>query len=132
MRTRIGRVFERLYGSAVVKEPNVREITYEQFQELRGSGEEFILVDVLSPESYENGHIEGAISFPVETIDQKTAPEILKQGVNVVVYCGGFDCIASTTATKKLAELGYRVLDYKGGLKEWQEKGNRIVAFHKI
>lgn len=30
----------------------------------------------------------------------------------------------STAAAKKLGAPGYRVLDYKGGLKEWKEKGN--------
>ena len=34
---------------------------------------------------------------------------------------------ASTAAAKKLSGIGYRVLDYKGGLKEWQEKGNNLV-----
>ena len=29
--------------------------------------------------------------------------------------------------TQRLSELGYKVLDYKGGLKEWQEKGNKLV-----
>jgi rhodanese-related sulfurtransferase len=32
-----------------------------------------------------------------------------------------------TQAAKKLTDLGYNVVDYKGGLKEWQEKGNKIA-----
>ena len=33
----------------------------------------------------------------------------------------------STAAAKKLGALGYTVLDYKGGLKEWKEKENTLT-----
>lgn len=44
-----------------------------------------------------------------------------------VLYCWSFLCTASTTAARKLSAMGYRVLDYKGGLKEWKEKGNPLA-----
>ena len=37
-------------------------------------------------------------------------------------------CHVSTHAARVLSSLGYTVLDYKGGLEEWQEKGNTLVA----
>lgn len=126
------RIFERIYEEALVKKPGVREITYDQFIEIRKSGEEFILVDVLPQESYESGHIEGAISFPLETIDAFSVLERLRTEIPVIVYCGSFECNGSTIATQKLSELGFKVLDFKGGIREWQEKGNALMALHKI
>ena len=38
----------------------------------------------------------------------------------------GFECPASTHVAKELASLGYKVLDYKGGVEEWIKKGNKL------
>jgi len=118
--------FEEAYQSSTIEE-GVRLITYEQFMDIRNSGEEYILLDVLSPESYNNGHIKGAISFPLDTINKENAEKLLLKDSKIIVYCASFTCHASTNAAKKLSGLGYnKVLDYKGGLKEWQEKGNQL------
>ncbi len=114
--------------SLAEEKSGVKEITYEQFQKIKSSGEKYVLLDVLSAESYAEGHIEGAVSFPLGTIDQTTASGKLNKDDKIVVYCGGFTCAASTKSAQKLGELGYaNVLDYKGGLEEWQEKGNKLV-----
>jgi rhodanese-related sulfurtransferase len=118
--------FEKVAKETTIKD-GVREITYEQFMKIRNSGEAYILLDVLSEESYNAGHIEGAVSLPVYSIDKATAAGLLSKDSKVVVYCGSFMCGASSNATKKLSSLGYDVLDYKGGLKEWQDKGNALV-----
>ena len=109
------------------EEDGVKEITYYQFMGIRDSGEKYVLLDVLSMDSFAKGHIEGAASFPFETINAETAEKKLSKDDHVIVYCGSFQCAASTEAAKKLSGLGYNVLDYKGGLKEWQEKGNKIA-----
>jgi len=106
----------------------VKEITYDQFMDIRDSGEDYKLLDVLAGESYNEGHIEGSLSFPLDEIDEATAAERLSMDDNIIVYCGSFQCTASTAAAQKLSELGYNVLDYKGGLQEWQEKGNELIS----
>jgi rhodanese-related sulfurtransferase len=118
--------YSSLYQEAEVKD-GVKEITYDQFQKIRKSGEDYILVDVLGADSYDKGHIEGAINLPVYGISEESTAKVFSKDANIIVYCGSFRCSASTNAAKKLGELGYKVLDYKGGLKEWQEKGNTLV-----
>lgn len=119
-------VYDRAAKEAAVK-GGVKEISYEQFMKIRNSKEGYVLLDVLSPESYAEGHIEGTHSFPVNTINKASAGKALSKDAKTIVYCGSFQCTASTAAAKKLSGLGYNVLDYKGGLKEWQEKGNALV-----
>lgn len=119
-------IYDQVAKKAMVKDA-VKEITYDQFMKIRNSGEGYILLDVLSPESYAAGHIEGAKSFPVNTIAEGSADKMLSKDSKIIVYCGSFQCTASTQAAKKFSGLGYNVLDYKGGLKEWQEKGNQLV-----
>ncbi len=120
-------MFSHITEKADIKN-GVKEISYEQFTAIRNSGEKHRLLDVLSTDSYGNGHIEGAESFPLEEISKGTAEMRLSQSDNIIVYCGSFKCAASTEAAKKLSSMGYNVLDYKGGLKEWQEKGNSLVS----
>ncbi|NQT95588.1 MAG: rhodanese-like domain-containing protein [Candidatus Omnitrophica bacterium] len=113
--------------SVAEEKGGVKEITYEQFQKIRKSGEGYILVDALSADSYKKGHIPGAISFPYNTIDIDSAPKLLKRTDNIIVYCGGFKCEASTKAAHRLQALGYKnVVDYKGGLEDWQAQGNSL------
>jgi len=119
-------VFDKISGQTALKD-GVKEITYDQFMEIRKSGEKYVLLDVLSPDSYAKGHIEGAASFPGGTINKDTASSRLSKDVKIIVYCGGFHCGASTHAAKTFIALGYNVLDYKGGLKDWQDKGNSLV-----
>lgn len=108
-------------------ENGVKQLSYDQFIKVRKSGEKYVLLDVLPSDVYAKGHIEGAASFPVDTINKDTAGKILSKGSKIIAYCASFQCPASTEAAKKLSVLGYDVLDYKGGLKEWQEKGNKLV-----
>lgn len=110
----------------------VKKITLEELRALMGSEKAFQLVDVLSRTSYEQEHIEGAISVPVEEIG-KVAEQVFKKGDKIIVYCASFDCAASTHAAEKLVSLGFTdVWDYKGGLKEYKEAGFPLVGvLHK-
>jgi len=101
----------------------INKITREELIKMRDMGSEFKLVDVLPAESFTKEHIPGAISIPLAEMGKKAA-RLLKKNETVVVYCGSFDCQASTEAAKKLQALGYKnVLDYKGGLKDYKEAG---------
>lgn len=119
-------VFDQVAGQAP---PNkgVKEITYGQFMQIRKSGEKYVLLDVLPADSYAKGHIEGSISFPGATINKKTASARLNKNDKIIVYCASFECGASTHSARILIALGYNVLDYKGGLQDWQDKGNPLV-----
>ena len=120
-------VYGQIYDHADIQD-GVRMITYDQFTRLRNSGEKYLLLDVLLADTYNQGHIEGAINLPVTAINAETAAGVASKDSNIVVYCGSFKCTASTTAAQKLSALGYKVVDYKGGLKEWKEKGNQLVS----
>lgn len=122
-----GEVYEKLLKDAKVAHEGVKEITYDQFMKLRSSGEKYVLLDVLGPATYREGHIPGAENFPVNEINKRSAAKKLSKDSNIVVYCGSFKCMASVKAAEELTKLGYTVLDYKGGLQEWMDKGNKLV-----
>ena len=90
--------------------------------------EDFILVDVLSPVSYEEEHIPGSINIPLEDIEKK-ATKLLKKDKTIVVYCGSFRCTMSSQAAEILTKLGYKdVNDFEGGLQFWKDFGFSIES----
>lgn len=118
--------FHETVKEATVKD-GVKEITYDQLMDIKNSGEKYVLLDVLSKESYNKGHIPGAKSFPLKTINAENAANMLSKDDHIIVYCGSFKCRASVEAAKALSALGYNVVDYKGGLADWQDKGSKLV-----
>lgn len=96
-------------------------LSREELKKKMEKDEDFYLVDVLSKESYEKGHIKGAVSLPLGEI-RKRAPQMFNKDDELVVYCASFKCMASTKAAKTLRAMGYEnVYDYKGGLADWKE-----------
>jgi rhodanese-related sulfurtransferase len=100
----------------------VDAITREELKEKLDRGEEFYLVNVLSPEDFEEEHIPGSVNMPLEEIGQE-AVETFERDDDIVVYCSSPGCGASPKAAEKLESLGFTdVKDYEGGLSDWKER----------
>jgi rhodanese-related sulfurtransferase len=87
--------------------------------------EDFVLINVLSRESFNEQHIRTSINIPVsdENFAQKVESVAGGKDRKIVVYCASFECDASPKAAKKLEEAGFtQVYDYEGGTKDWFEK----------
>jgi len=99
-------------------------ISVRELSERIAAGKAPVVVDVLDGTSFAKQHVKGAINIPYKEVS-RLAPTLLpEKDAEIVVYCGSYKCTASTAAGKALKELGYtNVRDYKGGIKEWTEKG---------
>lgn len=87
-------------------------------------GDDFVLLETLTPASYAYGHLPGALNLPPDDVKHRAHELIRSRDTEVVVYCGNRDCRASTHAAYELANLGYsRVLDYLDGKADWKEAG---------
>ena len=91
---------------------------------LTAGEQDFVLVDARSRESYEAGHLPGAISLPHATIDEDTIAA-LPEGP-VVAYCWGPACNGATKAGRRLAELGRPVKEMLGGFEYWLRDGHPV------
>jgi rhodanese-related sulfurtransferase len=88
------------------------------------SGEEFVLVDALSPMSYAMSHLPGAVNIPPEGCERWAARRIPTKTTEVVVYCQNPECESSVEVANRLLELGYEnVGHYAGGKSDWVEGG---------
>ena len=98
-------------------------ITIEKLLELIVNNEKLKIVEVLSKEKYNEGHIPGAINIPLNDLDF-LATKLLKKNEIIIVYCSSYTCNASTKAIKILMDLGFEnVLDFKAGKRGWKHSG---------
>jgi rhodanese-related sulfurtransferase len=66
-----------------------RTITRDELRVRLENREAFTLVETLARDSFEKGHIAGAINLPPDQV-QELAPTLLPdKAADIVVYCGG-------------------------------------------
>ena len=89
--------------------------------------QDFVLLDVRGEESYNNGHIDGAISLPHARITAEALaaypPDTL-----FVVYCAGPHCNGADKAAIRLARLARPVKKMIGGVTGWLNEGFDLIA----
>ena len=79
---------------------------------------DFILLDVRSPDEFQNGHLAGAVNIPVESLEEQIWQ--LDRGRPIVVYCGHGS--KSLMAARMLDRMGYPVMAAAGGLASYRGK----------
>jgi rhodanese-related sulfurtransferase len=82
------------------------------------------LIDVRPREEYEQAHLPGAVSVPIEEVKRwaKTAP----RRKHVVAYCRGPYCVYALKAVAELRKHGIRATRSEDGVAEWRAAGYRL------
>ena len=95
------------------------EISVETLEEMRGRGEDFILVDVRDPDETAVSEIPGSVKIPLPELPRRL--DLLPRDRWVVLYCqAGW---RSLRALNFLREHGYtRLKNLAGGMAAWQQK----------
>lgn len=84
-----------------------------------------LTLDVRPALEYAAGHLPGAISLPVDTLDAGLA-DLPAEG-DFVTYCRGPQCVYAYQAIEALRPTGRRVRRLDGGFMEWRYLGLPIV-----
>lgn len=110
-----------------MQEQQVRQMTLDELLARMKSQKPFILADARDVDAYEDAHIPGAIPMPADEVSRLA--ENYDRDMDVITYCGSYQCEASTFAAKEFMKKGFKnVRDYKGGIKEWTEAGNPVES----
>jgi rhodanese-related sulfurtransferase len=81
---------------------------------------DFLVVSNDPQESFDEGHIPGAVSFP--WVDKLRGPINLPRGKTLILYCACSHEEDSSDMAGKLALFGYRnVMVLEGGILKWTE-----------
>jgi rhodanese-related sulfurtransferase len=80
-----------------------------------------VVLDVRPTLEYKQGYIKGAISVPLEKLEEYLSK--IPKSKTIVAYCRGPYCVMSFDAVELMKSKGYRAVRLDEGLPEWRLKG---------
>jgi rhodanese-related sulfurtransferase len=102
----------------------VKSIERNELKRKMDRHESFVLLETLSPEQFRDAHLPGALNMPPERVKELAPSLISDKQAEVVTYCAGPTCHASSDTAQELMALGYtNVRHYAGGKQDWRFAG---------
>ena len=86
----------------------------------------FVVLDVRSPDLFEEGHVDGAVNLPHRRINERNLAAY-DADTTFVVYCAGPHCNGADKAAVALSRLGRPVKKMIGGVTGWIDEGFVLV-----
>ena len=84
-----------------------------------------VLVDVRPALEFAHGHVAGAISIPIDELEQRV--EELPRNKRIVAYCRGAYCLFADEAVLLLRKRGFDAIRLEGGWPEWLGEGRAVA-----
>ena len=82
-----------------------------------------VIIDVNGSDSYQSGHVPGALNFAVIK-DNLAASLPADKGALIIAYCGNPNCGAYLRAAKAAQKLGYTNIKHmSAGISGWKSAG---------
>ena len=98
-------------------EASYRQISMDEAIAMMEEKNDYIILDVRTPEEFAEKHIPDAINIPNETIGTEDIPELPDKDQLILVYCRSGN--RSKQASDKLVGLGYTNIVEFGGINDW-------------
>jgi len=103
-----------------------QDLNAKQFYEMIQKEKDVIILDVRTPQEYQEGHISNAINIPVQILGQQLDKLNNFKDKKILVYCRSGH--RSAIASQILDRAGFKnVYNLKGGLFEWKASGLPLV-----
>lgn len=101
------------------------DLSIKEVRELSES-KKGVIIDVNGTESYNKGHVPGALNYAA--VKNDLASKLPKdKNTPIVAYCGNPRCQAYQAAAKAASKLGYKnVKHMSAGIAGWKEAGEKI------
>ena len=99
------------------QEPGYLQISTDEAIAMMEEENNYIILDVRTPEEFSDKHIPDAINIPNETIGTEDIPELPDKDQLILVYCRSGN--RSKQASDKLVGLGYTNIVEFGGINDW-------------
>src|SRR5262249_18297217 len=81
---------------------------------------EVVVVDVRPSNEYDTAAIPGAISIPLQQLEERLAE--LPRDKNIVAYCRGPYCVLASEAVELLSARGFHALRLEDSVHDWQAR----------
>jgi rhodanese-related sulfurtransferase len=100
------------------------DVNVERAMELTEARPDLVILDVRSPAEFDEGHIEGAVNIPVDSLEGRLGE--LDKGDELLVYCRIGN--RSRRATGILRDNGFtKIYHMVGGIEGWRAAGYPTV-----
>ena len=104
-------------AAPVDSEASYRQVSMDEAIAMMEEKNDYIILDVRTPEEFAEKHIPDAINIPNETIGTEEIPELPDKEQLILVYCRSGN--RSKQASEKLVRLGYTNIVEFGGINDW-------------
>ena len=104
-------------AAPVDSEASYQQISMDEAIAMMEEKNDYIILDVRTPEEFAEKHIPDAINIPNETIGTEEIPELPDKEQLILVYCRSGN--RSKQASDKLVRLGYTNIVEFGGINDW-------------
>lgn len=94
-----------------------RRITTDEAQVLMQQEQDYLVLDVRSPEEFAAGHIPHAINIPMEAFGDEPPRQLSDRNQTIFIYC--VKGIRSMNVANRLAHMGYKNIIEIGGIQDW-------------
>lgn len=111
---------DQMVSSFLADRDSVAPMSRADLLERLATGE-VVLLDVRPEPEYRAGHIAGAMSVPLDRIEERLAG--LPRDKDVVAYCRGPFCMLSVEAVEALRARGFSAIRLEDGFPEWRAAG---------
>jgi rhodanese-related sulfurtransferase/DNA-binding transcriptional ArsR family regulator len=108
----LGRIVKEYFDEFDGMEPIGREALVG-----RARAGDITVIDVRPLVEYRSGHIEGALSIPLEDLEKRLTE--LPPGREIVAYCRGPYCVLAAEAVRLLRQRGRKAVRFAEGYPEW-------------
>ena len=98
-------------------EASYRQVSMDEAIAMMEEENDYIILDVRTPEEFAEKHIPHAINIPNETIGTEEIPDLPDKAQLILVYCRSGN--RSKQASEKLVRLGYTNIVEFGGINDW-------------
>ena len=103
----------------IIQPPKVEVLEKLQYKALVEKG--YTIIDVRTPEEYEEGHIEGAQNINIKSEAFVTEIENLSKSDTLLIYCRSGR--RSLYAAQVMVSIGFqRIYDLEGGFLNWKSE----------
>ncbi len=117
----IEQIKNRFLEGKIGMEPVDRDALIQLIQK-----KEVTILDVRPPEEFRAGHINGALSVPLNELEFMLAK--LPKNREIVAYCRGPYCVLSVEAVELLNERGYHAVRLEEGVQDWRAMGLPVAS----
>jgi rhodanese-related sulfurtransferase/DNA-binding transcriptional ArsR family regulator len=87
---------------------------------------EVVVLDVRPREEFDQGHIPGAVSVPLDELEARL--RTLRRRTEIVAYCRGPYCVMAPQAVDTLRRRGFRARRLEDGMPEWRLAGLPVAV----